>query len=335
MILGRRVRHLRSDAALRELETLAAGDGPIVAGPWTGGLAQELLYWIPLLNWLTTEGGVDPARVTAVSRGGADTWYAEVSGAYVDLLDHFTLPEVREWHASRTKGDPRQSLRLGAHRLDREALRLAASGEPASWLQPSILRRLHGDRTGRRRNRIWDEKAAVHRFLRAGGDAGLELPADYAALLVDTGQTIAATDESLAVLDRFVSSLTEETNVVLVRSTVAPDAHTGVPFVPASRERLHDPLPEVEPRRSLALLSEIVAGASFLVASYSELSFLGPYLSTPTLALYSRSVPDVAELDVMERAAHKLDRERRLFRARHLRALRAARSGDETAVSLT
>jgi hypothetical protein len=324
----------RGDAAVRELEQLAAGNGPIVAGPWTGGLAQELLYWIPLLNWLTTEGGVDPARVTAVSRGGADTWYEEVSGAYVDLLDHYTLSEVREWHTSRTKGDPRQSLRLGAHRLDREALRLAAGGEPASWLHPSILRRLHGDRTGRRRNRIWDEKTALHRFLSSRKDEALELPEDYAALLVDTGETIADTGESREVLDRFVSDLTEETDVVLVRSTASPDARTGVPFVPTSRERLHDPLPHVEARRSLGLVSDIVAGASFLVASYSELSFLGPYLSTPTLALYSRSVPDVAELDVVERAAHKLDRDRTLFRARHLRALRAARSGDETAVSL-
>lgn len=335
MNVRHRLRSGRRDAALRELEQLAAADGPIVAGPWTGGLAQELLYWIPLLNWLTTDGGVDPARITVVSRGGADSWYEEVSGAYVDLLDHFEPAEVLEWHTARTKGEPRQSLAIAADRRDRDALRIATNGEPASLLHPSILRRLHGDRTGRRRGRGESETTALHRFLPSSTDATLELPPDYAALLVDTGDTIADTDESHAVLDRFVGDLTKETDVVLVRSTTAPDAPTGAPFVPASRERLHDPLPDVDARRSLALLSQVVAGASFLVASYSELSFLGPYLSTPTLALYSRAVPDVAELDVVERAAHRLDRDRTLFRARHLGALRAAGNGNGTAVSLT
>jgi hypothetical protein len=323
----------RRDTALSELEQLAAGDGPIVAGPWTGGIEQELLYWIPLLNWLTTEGGVDPARITAVSRGGADAWYGEVSGAYVDLLDHFTVAEVRQWHAARTQGDRRWSLDFRPHPKDRDALRIATKGE-SSWskLQPSILRRLHGDRIGRRDRGRSD--VALHRFLPPGGEMALGLPTSYVALLVDIGDTVDDTDETRVVLERLVSGLTEQTDVVLLRSTGAPDALTGVPFLPATSERVHDPLPDLEPRQSLALLSAVVAGASFFVASYSELAVLGPYLSTPTLALYSRAVPDAAELETVERAAHGLDRDRRLFRARPVAALRAARSGSGTAVSL-
>jgi hypothetical protein len=29
------------------------GTGDIIAGPWTGEVGFELLYWIPFLNWLS------------------------------------------------------------------------------------------------------------------------------------------------------------------------------------------------------------------------------------------------------------------------------------------
>lgn len=334
MRLRRKPPVTRRDAALRELRRLAESDGPIVAGPWTGGIAQELLYWIPLLNWLTTEGEVEPARITAVSRGGADAWYSDVAGAYVDLYDHFSPTKVHDWHESRTQGESRHSLDFQKHDLDDTAIRVAAraTSEPPTRLHPSILRRLHGERTGSERGR--DDVPAVHRFLPSPGVQTVELPAGYAVLLLDIGDTIADTGENRAVLERFVEQLADQTSVVLVRSSIAPDARAGEPFLPGAHGRLIDPVGEPDPRDGLRLLTEVVSRASLLAGSYSELSFLGPYLATPTLALYSRGVPDVAELEAVERASRRLDRERQLFRARHLGSLRAAKDGEETAVSL-
>jgi hypothetical protein len=68
----------------RELERLAAGDGAIVAGPWHGGIAEELLYWIPFLRWARDRFGIDPARVTAVSRGAVGLWYEGVCSTYAE-----------------------------------------------------------------------------------------------------------------------------------------------------------------------------------------------------------------------------------------------------------
>ena len=85
--LERRRTNLRSRLALRRIERLVRGDTPIVAGPWNGRVTYELLYWIPLLNWLTAVAGVDPERVVAVSRGGVDAWYADVAASYRDLED--------------------------------------------------------------------------------------------------------------------------------------------------------------------------------------------------------------------------------------------------------
>jgi hypothetical protein len=85
--LERRRTNVRSRLALRKIERLARGDAPIVAGPWNGRATFELLYWLPLLNWLTGVAGVDPERVVAVSRGGVDGWYADVAGTYRDIED--------------------------------------------------------------------------------------------------------------------------------------------------------------------------------------------------------------------------------------------------------
>ncbi len=83
---------MRSRLALRRLERLVRTDAPVVAGPWSGRVTMELLYWIPLLNWLTAVAGVDPERVVAVSRGGVDGWYADVAGTYRDVDDDEPSP---------------------------------------------------------------------------------------------------------------------------------------------------------------------------------------------------------------------------------------------------
>ena len=70
-----------------QLEQLAAGGEPIVAGPWEGSLADELLYWIPFLRWFGLRFGAEQSRITAVSRPGAESWYADVCGSYAITAD--------------------------------------------------------------------------------------------------------------------------------------------------------------------------------------------------------------------------------------------------------
>jgi hypothetical protein len=82
---------MRSALARRRIERLVRTEGPIVAGPWTGSATLELLYWLPLLNWLTAVAGVARDRVLAVSRGGVDGWYGDVAGTYQDV-EEFGAP---------------------------------------------------------------------------------------------------------------------------------------------------------------------------------------------------------------------------------------------------
>jgi hypothetical protein len=86
-VIDRRRTNVRSAIARRRIESIGRGDAAIVAGPWSGRVAFELLYWLPLLNWLTGVAGVDRERVVAVSRGGVEGWYGDVAGTYRDVED--------------------------------------------------------------------------------------------------------------------------------------------------------------------------------------------------------------------------------------------------------
>ena len=72
----------RIRAVESRLEELAAADGQIVAGPWTGSVETELLYWIPFLRWFSGRFGVARSRIAAVSRPGAGAWYADICASY-------------------------------------------------------------------------------------------------------------------------------------------------------------------------------------------------------------------------------------------------------------
>src|SRR4051794_13904854 len=69
-----------------ELARLAAGSGPIVVGPWEGGVTEELLYWLPFVRWAQERFGLDRSRLIAVSRSGAGAWYDAVCAGYAESV---------------------------------------------------------------------------------------------------------------------------------------------------------------------------------------------------------------------------------------------------------
>jgi len=136
-------------------------DGEVLAGPWTGEIGFELLYWIPFLAWLAAQG---PAgrRMAVVSRGGAAHWYRHLSHRYVDILDLVTPDEFRE----RTAGKKKQYDRK--NEFDRELLdaaRVRLGLGDVSEVHPSTMFRLFAPlHSTRRRQR-------TPALLQAGGPA--------------------------------------------------------------------------------------------------------------------------------------------------------------------
>src|SRR5258705_3053991 len=61
---------------LERLSRIARSGRPVIVGPWTGEIGFELLYWVPFVRWAAEKFGIPPERVTVVSRGGTQSWYA-------------------------------------------------------------------------------------------------------------------------------------------------------------------------------------------------------------------------------------------------------------------
>jgi hypothetical protein len=331
-IKRRRALWLRRMSA-KKLGRIAKSSGPIVAGPWVGPVGMELLYWIPLLGWLTTAGGVDPARVVAVSRGGADPWYSKVAGQYVDLLDHYSPEELRRWHQERLRR-PGTELHIGVHTHDHHMFGVArelAGADKAEWLHPLLMHRLFAPRWE------WGASGAVigshtaQRPLPASGDAPpLDLPDPYVALKAYFNPSFPDTPANRAVLRKIVADVAERATVVLLRTGEEAGGHE--PFVPEPGEPVRDIADLLEPRRNLALQTAIVRGARVLVSTYGGFSYLGTYVGTPTVALYSHARFEVAHFDAIDRVGQGLAEGRtRLFRGRHVRALPAGSAADADA----
>src|SRR5688572_30134906 len=79
----------------RRIEALLRHDRPIIVGPWTGEVGFELLYWIPFVRWTVARYGLDPSRLTVVSRGGTASWYGTLAARYVDIFSLVTTEEFR------------------------------------------------------------------------------------------------------------------------------------------------------------------------------------------------------------------------------------------------
>jgi hypothetical protein len=305
----RRAERLRR-ATIARLTELARSGRPIVAGPWHKGVGAELLYWIPLLNWLTTRGGADARKIVAVSRGGAGSWYADVSAVHVDLLDHCPLTKLSNWR-------PAKVLDEAAYHVACDAI--GVSG--AEWLHPVVIRRLFAPRWewGASGSTVWSQ--TVHRLLPAPPGPDLDLPESYVAVRPSFNAWFPDTAENRDAFDRVVSDLAGGADVVLLR--LPPELDDSEPFEPTADVQVV----ELDPRTNLDVQTRVVRGARVFLTSYGGISYLGPYVGTPTVALYADAGFDMKHFDAIERVGKRLAPGRsRLFRARHIGAIPAARA---------
>jgi hypothetical protein len=86
----------------RELVTTLGRSGrPILVGPWLSEAGFELLYWIPFLAWAKAYGNLDPSQLVVISRGGAASWYRDITTNYEDVLSFYSPDEFRVRNESR------------------------------------------------------------------------------------------------------------------------------------------------------------------------------------------------------------------------------------------
>jgi hypothetical protein len=247
--------------------------------------------------------------VVAVSRGGAEPWYRDVAGAYVDLFDHYSVDDVRKLHEARIGPAGRQKQ---WHMTDAEykilALAREAAGiDDANVLHPSTMYWLFRWFWSRKRPISLVERHTIHRPLPdhelAAGRLDA-LPPDYVAVKAYFSACFPDTHENRAFLSDLLGRLAGATDVVLLSTGLNIDDHSD--YI-SSGSRLHSAEGMMTPRDNLQVQSAIIARSRALVTTYGGFSYLGPYLGVPSVCFFSDENFNPEHLDVMRRAGRQLD----------------------------
>ena len=278
-----RVDHAGLDRALR---ALAAGDRPIIAGPWLGEVGFELLYWVPFVNWFADRYHVDRARLTVVSRGGTASWYGGAARGYRDVLDYVTPEEFKAQHDARVReaGEQKQTRMTGFEErlLDRvrhdEGVRGAGVLHPA--LMYRVLRRFWWGHLDER----WVHRHTVYRTLPPIDDTRLAaLPASYVAVKFYFNDCFPASAANRAFVRRVVGELAAEHPVVSLWSGADLDDHGRDDSRTAGVIEMPGP---VAASQNLHLQCAIVARASAFVGTYGGFAYLAPFYGVRSLSYY-------------------------------------------------
>jgi len=294
--IGAVARDLASEAGLdraqsRNLETLRKSGHrkrPVVVGPWVSEVGFEVLYWIPTLRNLAARGRIPRERTMVISRGGAHPWYEEFAGEYVDILDHFTPTELREFNERRVAdagGQKHQKMT----EFDEEIFKRIGGIDPrAIVVHPSAMYNAY--------QYFWRWKMRPQKLLRSldlaplpdpGTDPELAraLPDDYVAVKAYFSSCFPATDENKRFLVGMLERLAARTHVVLLSTGLEIDDHEE--FSRAGGDRIVDARSLMTPRDNLAVQTRIIKGARALVTTYGGFSYLGPFLGVPSVCFYS------------------------------------------------
>jgi hypothetical protein len=261
-------------------------DGRAVVGPWLGEVGFEVLYWIPFLRWLFERHGIDPQRVTVVSRGGAGHWYDGLAGRYVDIFDHITPEDFRSrtlelWAA--TGGLQKQ---VAVRSWDEQVLdaTLGVDWRRTALLHPQLLYRLF-------RN-VWQGALpirdvldrAVHRPWKTP-DAAIDLPDEFTAVRFYFRDSFPDTPANRELVHDVVERLAARRTVVLLNTGVIVDEHLDAE--PPAGERILRPLAGVDAAHNLAAQSAVIARARLFVGTYGGLAHLAPFYGVPTVGFAS------------------------------------------------
>jgi len=310
-IPGRASAALIRGRAERRLIEVTKGSGPVIFGPWLTEIGPEILYWIPLLRWLCERHGLDPARVTVVSRGGTERWYRGLCETYVDVFDHSPPSDVRSWNLASWESTGSQKHR--AMHVEETALldRAGLDAGRATLIHPGdmydlFLDALDNGRRGRVPLAGVLDRTVYRPFTPANDEPPLEgLPREYVAVKAYYSGAFSDSEANRSFVAELVRRLTKTTDVVLLSTGMAVDDHLD--YVSSDMARVYTTEHLMTARTNLAVQTRIVQGARALVSTYGGFSYLAPFLGVTSLAFYAQhKSPNPVHLDVMNRATRAL-----------------------------
>lgn len=253
----------------------------VIVGPWTGEVGFELMYWIPFLTWLTSQG-IGGDRMVVVSRGGAAPWYRHLTSRYVDILDLVSPDEFR----TRTAG-PKKQRSVGD--FDTEILdRVKASHNlvDPEILHPSVMYRLFLSLWRRRASVSLLDDFTTYRALSNDRPVAVpDLPRDYVVAKFYFSKAFPESAKNRAFAGEVLRTVSRQAPVVLLATGVRLDEHEDFHGVDGLDVTVVDP--HTAPQKNLEVQTDIIRGSRGFVGTYGGFSYLAPFYGVPSLSFFS------------------------------------------------
>lgn len=272
------------EQALQRIVDRALRTGrPVVAGPWTGEIGFELLYWIPFLRKLKTR--LRDVPLTVISRGGAAVWYSGIAARYQDI---FAVVDPAEFRAA-TDLETRKQRTVGHfdRRLLREASRALGIERPVV-VHPSLMYNLlypyWKDQLPMRRMFEYLEPASLAGTPRA--DVPPDLPDEYVAIRFYFSRSFPDTPSNRVLVGDVVRRVSARIPVVLLNMPFSVDDHVDATPESAAVRSIASSL---TPENNLAVQTAVIGGARAFVGTYGGFSYLAPLCGVPSVTFYSEA----------------------------------------------
>ena len=292
----------------RDIARVVSGSDPIVVGPWLSEVGYEVLYWVPFVRWVQSQFHIPPERLVVVTRGGAATWYSDITTNAVELFDLMSPEAYAAGNAQRSAEDRGTLKQFGVSPMDQRIVgdvqgRLGAGR--ARVLHPSLLYQLfHQFWLGHRPPSFLDGRTRYRRIA-APGVALPALPSRFVAVKFYTAASLPPTDTVRRALQSIVLGLAERTDVVMLDTGLALDDHEDYSFAAASR--VHSVRESLRPRDNLAVQTAIISRASSFVGTCGALAWLAPMLGVDTTAVLADARFLHGHLQVARRVYEAID----------------------------
>ena len=271
--------------------SLAAGDRPVIAGPFLGEVGFELLYWIPFLRWSVEQFPALGDRLVVTSRGGTRGWYGDLANRYVDVLE---IVDFDELTSGMTRLKQRGEITPFEHRIH-TGISDALGLEDAAILHPTPMWRAYYRNLKARESAFVDAVGSVppgesvpglnssYRQLEQPSEGKLQgvLPDDYAAVRFYFRPSFPDTELNREVAAQLVKGLATRLPVVLLNNGMDFDEHRDIDL--ASFDNVISLREHMTPADNLEVQSIALSRARLFAGTYGGLAYLAPHYGVPSV----------------------------------------------------
>ena len=277
----------RAERALeRDIARVVSGSDPIIVGPWLSEVGYEVLYWVPFVRWVQAQFNIPPSRLVVVTRGGAASWYADITTHAVELFDLMSPDDYAAGNARRISEDRGTLKQFGLSAMDRgivTEVERTIGARRTNLLHPSLMYQLFQQFWLGHRPPSFLEKRTRYRTISPPEVVLPPLPGSFVAVKFYTAASLPPTEPVRRALQSIVLGLAERTPVVMLDTGLALDDHDDYSFAAASR--IHSVRAALQPRDNLAVQTAVIARASSFVGTCGALAWLAPMLGVDTTAV--------------------------------------------------